>query len=87
MIEITQEMILAGMEELCHTSNCSYSVKVASIYKAMESVRTGHIDNTAIKPPNDAGQTQCIVRWMVETPEGWVGAWNIEAIKSIAGVV
>ena len=33
-----------------------------------------------IKPPNPEGATQCIVRWMVETPAGWVGAWDREAL-------
>jgi hypothetical protein len=34
-----------------------------------------------IKPPNPEGATQCIVRWMAETPAGWVGAWDREALK------
>ena len=34
-----------------------------------------------IKPPNLEGATQCIVRWMVETPAGWVGAWDREALQ------
>jgi rubrerythrin len=34
-----------------------------------------------IKPPNPEGATQCIVRWMAETPAGWVGAWDREALE------
>lgn len=33
-----------------------------------------------IKPPNPEGATQCIVRWMAETPAGWVGAWDRAAL-------
>jgi len=33
-----------------------------------------------IKPPNPEGATQCIVRWFAETPAGWVGAWDREAL-------
>ena len=34
-----------------------------------------------IKPPNPEGATQCIVRWCAETPAGWVGAWDREALE------
>jgi hypothetical protein len=34
-----------------------------------------------IKPPNPEGATQCIVRWWAETPAGWVGAWDREALE------
>jgi hypothetical protein len=34
-----------------------------------------------IKPPNPEGATQCIVRWLAETPAGWVGAWDREALE------
>ena len=34
-----------------------------------------------IKPPNPEGATQCIVRWFAETPAGWVGAWDREALE------
>jgi len=34
-----------------------------------------------IYPPNDAGSTNCIVRWMVDTPDGWIGAWSKEALE------
>ncbi len=32
--------------------------------------------------PNEAGETVCHVRWMVETPKGWLGAWDREAFDS-----
>ena len=35
-------------------------------------------------PPNKEGATQCIVRWMVETPAGWLGAYNKEAFEAYA---
>lgn len=34
-----------------------------------------------IKAPNESGSTQCIVRWMVETPSGWVGSYDREALE------
>jgi hypothetical protein len=35
------------------------------------------------KPPNEAGSTQCVVRWMVELPNGmWLGAWDKEAFDA-----
>ena len=34
-----------------------------------------------IKPPNQEGKTLCAVRWMAETPAGWVGAWDREALQ------
>jgi hypothetical protein len=37
-----------------------------------------------IKPPNPEGATQCIVRWMAETPAGWIGAWDREALAQFA---
>jgi len=33
---------------------------------------------------NDAGETMCIVRYMVETPAGWLGAWDEGAFASYA---
>ena len=31
--------------------------------------------------PNESGSTQCIVRWLVETPHGWIGSYEKEAIS------
>lgn len=36
-----------------------------------------------IEPPNEFGSENCIVNWHVETPHGWVGAWNKEALEYI----
>ena len=35
----------------------------------------------AITPPNASGSTQVIIRWQVETPQGWVGSWDREALE------
>ena len=32
--------------------------------------------------PNAEGETECRVRWMVETPAGWLGAWDIGAFEA-----
>jgi hypothetical protein len=33
-----------------------------------------------IKPANESGATMRTVRWMAETPHGWIGAYDREAI-------
>ena len=38
-----------------------------------------------ITAPNDSGSAQCIVRWQIETPKGWIGAWNREALDYLLG--
>jgi hypothetical protein len=32
--------------------------------------------------PNEDGQTMCAVRWIVETPAGWLGSWDREAFDA-----
>ena len=34
------------------------------------------------KRPNDEGEAICHVRWMVETPAGWLGAWDHQAFDA-----
>ena len=36
-----------------------------------------------IRAPNDHGSTMSIVRWQVETPHGWVGAWDKSALEYV----
>lgn len=36
-----------------------------------------------IYEPNAEGKTQCIIRWMAETPSGWVGAWDKAALENV----
>jgi hypothetical protein len=36
--------------------------------------------------PNSKGKTQCIIRWMIETPSGWVGAWDKSALEQFLPV-
>lgn len=31
------------------------------------------------QPPNASGQTMCHVRWIVDMPDGWLGAWDKKA--------
>jgi hypothetical protein len=40
----------------------------------------------AIHPPNDSGNTMCIVRWMVDTPHGWIGSWDRAALDNVVTV-
>lgn len=39
---------------------------------------------TQPEKPNEAGDTPCVVRWMVETPDGWLGAWDKGAFDAYA---
>ena len=34
--------------------------------------------------PNAEGATQCVVRWMVDTPAGWLGAYDKAAFDAYA---
>lgn len=34
-----------------------------------------------IKAPNESGETMCVVKWMAETPLGWVGSFRREALE------
>ena len=34
------------------------------------------------KRPNDEGEAICHVRWMIETPAGWIGAWDRQAFDA-----
>jgi len=35
------------------------------------------------QPVNESGSTMTVIRWMVETPHGWVGAWDKGAITGL----
>jgi len=35
------------------------------------------------QPVNESGSTMTVTRWMVETPHGWVGAWDKSAITGL----
>lgn len=37
-----------------------------------------------IRPPNESGETLCKVRWMAETPHGWVGSYDKAALEQFA---
>ena len=36
-----------------------------------------------IYEPNAEVKTQCIIRWMAETPSGWIGAWDKAALENV----
>lgn len=38
------------------------------------------------KRPNESGSTLCEVRWLVETPAGWLGAYDTEAFEAAAKI-
>ena len=33
--------------------------------------------------PNDEGATMCIVRWLMDTPAGWIGAYDRDALEYV----
>jgi len=39
--------------------------------------------NCPVYPPNEEGKTSCIVRWMIETPCGWIGSWDKRALDNV----
>ena len=39
------------------------------------------------KRPNDEGEAICHVRWMIETPAGWLGAWDRQAFDAYVSAV
>ena len=38
-------------------------------------------------PPNAEGATMCTVRWMVETENGWLGAYDKAAFRAYAALL
>jgi hypothetical protein len=36
---------------------------------------------TAIYKPNEEGNTLAQVRWQMDTPHGWLGAWDRKALE------
>lgn len=36
-----------------------------------------------IHQPNESGSTLVTARWFVDTPHGWIGAWDREALEYI----
>ena len=39
-----------------------------------------------IRRPNEEGSTMCIVRYLVDTPAGWIGAYDRAALEHIAAL-
>ena len=37
---------------------------------------------TVERVQNESGETPCLIRWRVELPEGWLGAWDKEAFDA-----
>ena len=66
-------------------ANSLHRVGNKTIEKAIDSLQAAleqpEQEPVEIKPPNPEGATQCIVRWCAETPAGWVGAWDREALE------
>lgn len=38
-----------------------------------------------ITTPNEAGSTLVTARWFVDTPHGWIGAWDRDALEYVIG--
>ena len=50
-----------------------------------EPVPAGEYPPLQITAPNEEGATMCVVRWQVETPAGWVGSWDRDALEYLLG--
>jgi hypothetical protein len=55
--------------------------RVRGLHRRLAALEQQEQEPVEIKPPNPEGATQCIVRWFAETPAGWVGAWDREALE------
>lgn len=46
------------------------------------------MEDGSLKPKraNESGSSPTICRWFVETPAGWLGAWNVEAFDAAAKI-
>jgi hypothetical protein len=42
--------------------------------------RESQMTDLTPKPPNDSGSSNFAVKWVIETPAGWIAAWNKDAI-------
>lgn len=65
------------------------TTKTDSIWAAAEHLlrRDAAVPLQITAPPNIEGETQLIVRWLVETPAGRVGAWNRAALEYLLGSI
>lgn len=54
--------------------------ELRELFAAPQPVQPGQ-PKLDIKPPNESGSTLCTIRWMVETPNGWIGSWDREALE------
>ena len=54
---------------------------------ALAALSTAAVPLQITAPPNIEGETQLIVRWLVETPAGRVGAWNRAALEYLLGSI
>jgi hypothetical protein len=63
------------------------NTKTDSIWAAAEHLlrRDAAVPLQITAPPNIEGETQLIVRWLVETPAGRVGAWNRASLEYLLG--
>lgn len=62
--------------------NAETALQMAAVIALRDSQPAAALEITT---PNDSGSAQCIVRWQIETPRGWVGAWNREALEWLLG--
>ena len=48
----------------------------------LEKLRAG-MELPEPKRPNESGETLGLVRWQIETPNGWIGAWDKQALDYV----
>lgn len=62
----------------------NYESNASTLHAALESELTRLFTPLDIQPPNNSGATMCTVRWMAETPNGWVGAYDRAALEQLS---
>lgn len=76
------KLALAALRPISHNSTNDPRGQADIAITAIEQALAVPVQSAIeIKPPNESGSTNCIVRWMAETPAGWIGAWNKQALE------
>lgn len=87
--DIIAMAVESGMETLSGSDETFYAsvddiIRFTALVAAKERERLASASNLPEpQPVNESGSTTAITRWMIETPHGWVGAWDKDAITGL----
>ena len=66
-----------------HGLECVGVDRLQQLWDAAVVAERARYSKLDIYPPNSEGKTQCIVRWMAETPHGWIGSWDRKSLENV----